>query len=92
MKQTKQKRAAASLRLEVLEKTQGLVTAGLGLVAALAWNDAIQSLFVVIFGVQSSVIAKFLYAILVTILVVYLTVRISRLINSLKKNNDKHTV
>jgi len=92
MIQTEQKRDGDSVRLEVLEKIQSLVTAGLGLVAALAWNDAIQSFFVLIFGIQSSVIAKFLYAILVTALVVYLTVRISRLINSLKKINDKHIV
>lgn len=82
----------ASLRLEILEKIQTLVAAGLGLVAALAWNDAIQSLFVVIFGVHSSLIAKFLYAFIITVLVVYITVRLSRLINRLRNTDDKDSV
>ena len=81
----------SSLRLEVLERVQSLVTASLGLVAALAWNDAIQTLFVIIFGVQSSVIAKFIYAVIITVLVVIVTVRLSTLINSLKRANDANT-
>ena len=78
----------SSLRLEVLERIQNLVTAGLGLVAALAWNDAIQSFFVAIFGTQSSLVAKFLYAVIITLLVVYLTLHLSRLIGRLKKDKD----
>ena len=35
---------------EVLEKTLQLATAAFGLVAALAWNDAIQTLFTRLFG------------------------------------------
>ncbi|KKS74593.1 MAG: Pyruvate flavodoxin/ferredoxin oxidoreductase domain protein, partial [Parcubacteria group bacterium GW2011_GWA2_42_80] len=50
-----------SLRLEILENVSKLATAGLGLVAALAWNDAIQTLFKMIFGEQSAVWAKFVY-------------------------------
>lgn len=90
--QAEQNKKANSLRLEILEKIQTLLAAGLGLVAALAWNDAIQGLFIAIFGVQSSLIAKFLYALIVTVLVVYMTVRLSRLINHLKKANDKDSV
>jgi len=81
-----------SLRLEILEKIQTLVAAGLGLVAALAWNDAIQSLFAAIFGVHSSLIAKFLYAFIITALVVYITLRLSRLINRLQNTDDKDSV
>lgn len=74
-----------SLHLDVLEQTQRLATASLGLVAALAWNDAIQSLFHELFGTQSGLVAKFLYALLVTILVVTVTVRLSKLITRLKR-------
>ena len=35
---------------EVLDKFSELITTALGLVAALAWNTAIQSLFTEIFG------------------------------------------
>jgi divalent metal cation (Fe/Co/Zn/Cd) transporter len=36
---------AAALRREIVEKMSALATAAFGLVAALAWNTAIQSLF-----------------------------------------------
>ena len=64
---------------EVLEKTLQLATAAFGLVAALAWNDAIQSLFTQIFGDAADVTAKFVYAILVTGLVIFATIRLARL-------------
>jgi len=65
-------------RSEILGKLLDLMTAAFGLVAALAWNDAVQTLFRVIFGERSGLIAKFVYAILVTVLVVLLTRMISR--------------
>lgn len=64
---------------EVMEKTLQLATAAFGLVAALAWNDAIQTLFTEIFGEAGDLAAKFLYAVLVTILVVLATIRLARL-------------
>jgi hypothetical protein len=64
---------------EVLEKTLQLATAAFGLVAALAWNDAIQTLFTQIFGEAADIMAKFVYAILVTVIVVFATIRLARL-------------
>lgn len=78
------------LKLEILEKMTDLVTAGLGLVAALAWNDAIQELFKVIFGSQSTVLAKFLYAALITVIIVYITLKLGRLINKAKEQVKKN--
>lgn len=77
-----------SLRLEILEKVSQLATAGLGLVAALAWNDAIQTLFKLIFGEHSAVWAKFGYALLVTGFVVFITMRLSSLIDRLKHSQE----
>ena len=74
-----------SLKLEMLEKVSELATAGFGLVAALAWNDAIQTLFKDIFGTQSAVWAKFIYALLVTSLVVLLTIKLGNLIDKVKQ-------
>lgn len=68
-----------SLRLSILKKTLELMTSAFALVAALAWNDAIQSLFLKIFGPTSSLIAKFIYALLITAVVVIVAVRLSRL-------------
>ncbi len=79
------KSKAKKLHLEILEKLSQLVTAGLGLVAALAWNSLIQDLFTKIFGTQSDLWAKFGYALIVTIIVVIFTLQISRAVNRLKE-------
>jgi cytochrome b len=44
-----------------------LATASLGLVAALAWNDAIKALFKAVLGEADSVPALFIYATLATV-------------------------
>jgi hypothetical protein len=70
---------------EVLDKLVELVTAAFGLVAALAWNTAIQELFSVIFPEAGDLIAKFLYAIVVTVVVVFVTIRLGRLAERMKE-------
>lgn len=74
------------LRLELLEKMSGLIISGLGLVAALAWNEAIQDLFkrIEIFGVKGSLFAKFGYAAFVTVIVVSVTYYLSKSVEKLK--------
>jgi hypothetical protein len=64
---------------EVLEKTLQLATAAFGLVAALAWNEAIQTLFAQIFGEAADITAKFVYALIVTAIVIFATIRLARL-------------
>jgi hypothetical protein len=55
---------------EVLDKFSKLITTALGLVAALAWNDAIQTLFQQFLGTAGgALVAKIFYAVLVTIVV-----------------------
>ena len=71
------------LHLLVLKQMVTLATSGLGLVAALAWNEAIQS-FVKeyiqrFYPGQAGVISKFLYAILITGFAVLITYQLSRL-------------
>lgn len=78
-----------SMKLEVIEKISGLATASLGLVAALAWNEAILELFKKIFGEQGTLIAKFIYAVAVTILVILITIQFGRVINKLKGKTEK---
>jgi hypothetical protein len=80
--------SSKSLKIEVLTKMSELATAGFGLVAALAWNDAIQSLFKEIFGTQSAVWAKFAYAVIVTALVVLVIIKLGNILNKLKENNN----
>ena len=70
---------------EVLDKLVELVTAAFGLVAALAWNTAIQELFSIVFSETGDLVAKFLYAITVTVIVVFVTIRLGRLAEQAKE-------
>lgn len=56
------------LRSAVRERMVGYVLAALGFVAGLAWNDAIKSTIEAIFPVSSNgILAKFIYAAIVTV-------------------------
>ena len=55
-----------------------LIIAAFGLVAALAWNGAIQAIFKSIFGETGSLGAMIIYAIIVTIIAVLVTIWIGR--------------
>ncbi|MEK7631799.1 MAG: DUF5654 family protein [Patescibacteria group bacterium] len=56
-----------------------LLTGALGLIAALAWNEAVKALFEQIFGAANGLAAKFAYAVIVTVIVVWITMRLTRL-------------
>lgn len=78
-----------SLKIEILEKMASLATAGFGLVAALAWNDAIKSLFAAIFPKSGGIIAQFIYATVITIIIVLVTIRLGKLVDFAKKQLAK---
>jgi Flp pilus assembly pilin Flp len=66
------------MQKEVIEKIAALITAAFGLVAALAWNEAIQEIFRLVFGDQSGVWAMIAYAVIVTIIAIVVTIWIGR--------------
>lgn len=73
------------MKKDIFEKLMTLSTAAFGLVAALAWNDVVKSLFVGPCGVENAgALCKlssggpWIYAVTVTILAVMITVLISR--------------
>lgn len=68
-----------SIKEEVLEQIRTLAVAGFGFVAALAWNEAIQALFKSLLPQSKGLTAKFVYAILVTVIAVIVTARFRRL-------------
>ncbi len=68
------------MRLEARERTLGYVLAGFGLVTALAWNEAIKSLIDEFFAFsKDSLVAKFGYAIILTLAVVIISTYLSKL-------------
>jgi len=71
------------LRQELLKQMVTLSTAGFGLVAALAWNEAIQA-FVKeyvdkYFSVGSGIISRFIYAIIITAFAVFVTYQLTKI-------------
>ncbi len=74
-----------TLSVDVIEKMAALITAAFGLIAALAWNAAIQTIFTEIFGTQSSIPAMLGYAVFVTILAVVFTIWIGYVSNKTKE-------
>ncbi len=72
------------MRKEVIEKLATLITAAFGLIAALAWNEAIQSIFKKVYGEASDIYAMIFYAIIVTIIAVMLTIWIGKISDRIK--------
>ena len=66
------------MKKDVIEKLAALITAAFGLVAALAWNDAIQEIFKRVFGEASSIPAMMGYATLVTVIAIIATIWIGK--------------
>lgn len=79
-----------SLSVEVIEQMSKLATAGFGLVAALAWNDAVQTFFndylSKLPGANSlsPLFYKLYYAIIITLIVVLITYYLSRVANRIQ--------
>ena len=55
-----------------------LVTTAFGLIAGLAWNDAIQKLIESVMGAGDALTGLFIYAIVVTIIAVVVTILLAR--------------
>lgn len=72
------------IKKESIEKLSALITAAFGLVAALAWNAAILKIFAIVFGSSSDLVALILYAVIVTIIAVIVTIYIGRIAGRLK--------
>jgi hypothetical protein len=77
------KKHFSNLQKEVLKQMLALATSGLGLVAALAWNELIKefvSEYIKHFvGGNSGIISLLVYAVLVTFLAVFVTYSLTKL-------------
>jgi uncharacterized membrane protein YidH (DUF202 family) len=67
------------MKKEIIEKISSLLIAAFGLVAALAWNGAIQAIFKEVFGTAEGVWPMLVYAIVVTITAVVATIWITKI-------------
>lgn len=75
----KLKEKSAELKKEFQKKVIGYILAAFGLVAGLAWNEAIRSLIDYLFPLsKNSLLAKFIYAFFVTLAVVLAAAYLSK--------------
>jgi Na+/melibiose symporter-like transporter len=82
-KEKEQKKKQKRVSVEITKQLVTLSTSGFGLVAALAWNSLIQEF--VNFYIKkwlpqgSGLISLFIYALIVTVLAVFITLQLSKL-------------
>ncbi len=72
------------MKILIVDKMSALITAAFGLVAALAWNEAIKAIFKEIFGTAEAIAPMLIYAIVVTIAAVILTIIVARSLSKMK--------
>lgn len=67
------------VKSEIIEKIAALLTAAFGLVAALAWNSAIQAIFAKYYPAGTGITPTLIYAIVITIIAVLVAIWIGKL-------------
>lgn len=83
---------ARALHEELITQLLTLVTSGFGVVAALAWNDAIQSFvkeYVESKIPGSGLAYRFLYALIITAVIVLTTYYLSKIASKFRAEKDK---
>ncbi len=75
---------------EVRERTLGYIIAALSLVAGLAWNEAIKGILQSLFPIQQdSWQVKLVYALLITFMVVFASIYLTRLLKDEGKSTKE---
>lgn len=82
------------LHQQIIKQLLTLATAGFGLVSALAWNDAIQFIFKEYFdpifkGTSGGIVSRLFYAVVVTMIAVFVTYNLSKITRESKEENQK---
>ena len=92
MAEEKQSKESQKIHVEVVKQMVTLSTSGFGLVAALAWNNFIQELVSNYIKKwlpgNSGVISLLIYALVVTVLAVVVTLQLSRLSQKLQNEQE----
>ncbi|BDZ68159.1 DUF5654 family protein [Methanobacterium ferruginis] len=74
------KKQAEEVKGQVLQTIATLLTTAFGLIAALAWNEAIKALILELVPKQDGLTGLFIYAIIITVIAVVATILIGRAI------------
>jgi len=82
----KLKKEQEKVRREVRKQVLGYITAALGLIAGLAWNEAIKALIEEFIPLgENTLWAKLIYALLVTIIIVIVGLYLAKLTKKQKE-------
>lgn len=78
-----------NFRPEFLKTMIQLSTAGFGLVAALAWNEVIKEFIDRFISSGSGFVSRLIYAVLVTLIAVWVTYILGKMIQEESKDEEK---
>ena len=82
-----------NLPLAIIQNMIALATSGFGLVVALAWNELIRTTITEyltpIIGTGGGIISLFIYAVVVTVLAVLVTMQLSKIEKRIKKASEE---
>jgi len=82
----KNKSKAEEIKTEAKQKIISYIVAAFGLVAGLAWNEAIKSLIEWVFPLsRDTLLLKFVYAILITLILVIVSAHLVKLLKVERK-------
>lgn len=77
------------IKKEFQGKVIGYILAAFGLVAGLAWNEAVKASIEYFFPMsQNSLLAKFIYAVLITLVLVLVTIYLTRFMAEEEKEEE----
>lgn len=84
------RKTSAEIEKEIREKTVGYIIAGFSVVAGFAWNDAIKAFIEEFFPMSRDTMkAKFVYAALITAVVVIISIYLMKIFKVDKKDKEK---
>jgi len=64
---------------QLISQSLGFITSAFVFVAGLAWNDAIRELISRYFQANSGLISRFVYALIVTVIAVIVTIHLNKI-------------
>ncbi|MDP2966801.1 MAG: DUF5654 family protein [bacterium] len=80
------KKEAEEIKREAKQRIIGYIVAAFGLVAGLAWNEAIKSLIEYLFPLsRNTLLLKFVYAALITLVLVFISIYLAKLFKDEEK-------
>ncbi len=90
-KEKKQTVEEKRIHVEIVRQMLTLATAGFGIVAALAWNSLIQDIintYVKPYFPEGSVFSLFIYAVIVTVIAVIVTLQLTKVLRQLERDKS----